>query len=76
MVESSDKMWSTGEGNGKLLHYSSLENPMNNMKWQKDMTLKDKLPRSVGAQHAAGEKSEEITLERWSQSENNTQLRM
>ena len=79
MVESSDKMWSTGEGNGKLLHYSCLENPMNNMKQQKDMTLKDELPRSVGVQYPAGEKSEEITLERmkrWSQSENNTQFWM
>ena len=52
---------------------------MNNMKRQKDMTLKDELSRSVGAQYAAGEKNEEITLERmkrWSQSKNNTQLRM
>ena len=55
MVESSDKMWSTGEGNGKPLHYSFLENPINSMKRQKDMTLKDELPRSVGAQHATGE---------------------
>ena len=52
-VESSDKMWSTGEGNGTLLQYSCLENPMNSMKSQKDRTLKDELPRSVGAQHAA-----------------------
>ena len=56
MVESSDKTWSTGEGNGKLLQYSFLENPMNNMKRQKDMTLKDELSRLVGAQYAAGEK--------------------
>ena len=55
MVESSDKMWSTGEGNGKPLHYSCLENPMNNMKRQKGMTLKDEIPRSVGAQYATGE---------------------
>ena len=54
MVESSDIMWSTGEGNGKLLQYSCLENPMNSMKRQKDMTLKDELPRSVGAQYATG----------------------
>ena len=54
-VESSDKMWSTGEGNGKPLQYSCLKNPMNSMKRKKDMTLKDKLPRSVGAQHATGE---------------------
>ena len=55
MVESSDKMWSTGEGNGKPLQYSCLENPMNSMKRQKDRTLKDELPRSVGAQYATGE---------------------
>ena len=55
MVESSDKTWSTGEGNGKPLQYSCLENPMNSMKRQKDRTLKDELPRSVGAQYATGE---------------------
>ena len=55
MVESSDKMWSAGEGNGKPLQYSCLENPMNSMKRQKDRTLKDELPRSVGAQYATGE---------------------
>ena len=56
MVESSDsKMWSTGEGNGKPLQYSCLENPMNRMKRQKDMTLKDELPRLVGTQYATGE---------------------
>ena len=55
MVESSDKMWSTGEGNGKPLQYSSLENPMNSTKRQKDMTLKDELSRSVGAQYATGD---------------------
>ena len=49
MMESSDKTWSTGEGNGKPLHYSCLENPMNSMKRQNDRTLKDQLPRSVGA---------------------------
>ena len=54
MVESSDKMWSTGEGNGKPLKYSCLENPMNSMKRQKDRTLKDELPRLVGAQYATG----------------------
>ena len=48
-------MWSTGEGNGKPLQYSCLENPMNNMKRQKDRTLKDELPRSVGAQYATGD---------------------
>ena len=55
MAESSDKMWSTGKGNGKPLQYSCLENPMNSMKRQKDRTLKDKLPRSVGAQYATGD---------------------
>ena len=55
MVESSDKMWFTGEGNGKPLQYSCLENPMNSMKRQKDWTLKDKIPRLVGAQYATGD---------------------
>ena len=55
MVESSDKTWSTGEGNGKPLQYSCLENSMNSMKRQKDKTLKDELPRSVGAQCATRE---------------------
>ena len=54
MVERSDRMWSTGEGNGKPLQYSCLENPMNSMKRQKVRTLKDELPRSVGAQYATG----------------------
>ena len=48
-------MWSTGEGNGKPLQYSCLENPMNSMERQKDRTLKDELPRPVGAQHATGD---------------------
>ena len=55
MVKSSEKLWSTQEGNGKPLHYSFLENSMNSMKTQKDRTLKDELPRSVGAQHATGD---------------------
>ena len=55
MAETSDRMWSTGEGNGKPLQYSCLENPMNHMKRQKDRTLKDELPRSVGAQYATGD---------------------
>ena len=55
MVESSDKMWSTGEGNGKPLQYSCLENDMNNMKRQNDRILKEELPRSVGAQYAIGD---------------------
>ena len=55
MLESSDKTWSTGEGNGKQLQYSCLENPMNSMKRQKDRTLKDELPRSAGPQYATGD---------------------
>ena len=55
MVENSDKTWSTGEGNNKPLQYSCLENPINSMKRQKDRTLKDELPRSVGAQYATRE---------------------
>ena len=55
MVERSDRMWSTGEGNGKPLQYSFLENPMNNMKRQNYRILKDELPRSVGAQYATGD---------------------
>ena len=55
MVESSDKMWSTGEGNGKPLQYSCHENPMNSMKRQKGRTLKDELLRLVGAQNATGD---------------------
>ena len=78
MVESSDRMWSTGEGNGKPLQYSCLENPMNSMKRQKDRTLKDELPRSVGTQYATGDqwrnnprKNEEMDSKK-----NNTQLWM
>ena len=55
MVESSDKMWSPGKGNGKPLQYSCLENPTNSMKREKDRTLNDELPRSVGAQYATGD---------------------
>ena len=55
MVERSDRMWSTGEGNSKPLQYSCLENPMNSMKRQKDRTQKDELPRSVGAQCSTGD---------------------
>ena len=54
-MEKSDRMWSTGEGNGKPLQYSCLENPRNSMKRQKDRTLKDELPRSGGAQYATGD---------------------
>ena len=55
MVERPDRMCSTGEGNGKSLQYSCLENPMNSMKRQKDRTLRDELPRLVGAQYATGD---------------------
>ena len=78
MVERSDRMWSTGEGNGKPLQYSCLENPMSSMERQNDRTLKDEFLRSVGAQYATGEEGE-ITPERMkrqSQSKNNTQLWM
>ena len=54
-VERSDRMWSTGEGNGKPLQYSCLKNPMNSMNRQKDRILKDELPRLVGAQYATGD---------------------
>ena len=54
-VERSDRMWSTGEGNGKPLQYSCLENPINSMRRQNDRILKEKLPRSVGAQYATGD---------------------
>ena len=69
MVERSDRMWSTGQGNGKPLPYSCLENPINSMKSQKDRTLKEELPRSIGAQYATGDqwknnsrKNEEMKL--------------
>ena len=71
MVESSNKTWSTGKGNGKPLQYSCLGNRMNSMKRQKDRTLKDELPRSVGAQYTTGEeqrnssrRNEEVELKR------------
>ena len=78
MLVTSDETWFTGKGNGKPLQHSCLENPMNHMKGKKDATLKDELLRSVGA-HMLLEISGEITPERmkgWSQSKNNTQLRM
>ena len=78
MVESSDEMWSTGEGHGKPLQYSCLENPINSMKRQKDRTLKDELHRSVGAQYAIGDqwRNNSRRMKGWSQSKNNTQLWM
>ena len=54
MVDRSDRMWSTGEGNGKPFQYSCLENPMNSMKRQNDRILKEEFPRSVSAQHITG----------------------
>ena len=78
MADSSDKMWSIGQGSGKSLQYYCLENPVNSMKKQKDRTLKDELPRSLGAQYATREEGK-ITPERmkgWNQSKNNTQLWM
>ena len=54
-MESSDRIWSTGEVNGKPFQYSGLENPMNSMKRQKDMALQDELPRPIGAQYDTGE---------------------
>ena len=78
MVESSEKTWSTGEGNGKTFQHSFLENPMNSVKRQKDMTLKDKLPRSVGAKYATGEECKRAPEEiyRLNQGRNNAQLWM
>ena len=78
MVESSDKTWSTGEGNGKLLQYSCLENPINSMKWQKDRALKDELPRSVGAHYASGEewRNNSRKNKNMEPKQNNTQLWM
>ena len=77
-VESSDRMWSTGEGNGKPLQCSFLEDPMNSMKRQKDRTLKDELPRLVGAQYAAEDqwRNNSRKIKGWSQSKSNTQLWM
>ena len=78
MVERSDRMWSTGEGNGKPLQYSCLENPVNNMKKQKDRTLKDEIPRLVGAQYATGDqwRNNSRKNEGMEQNKNNTQLWM
>ena len=78
MVESSDKMQSTGEGNGKPLQYSCLQNPMNSMKKQKDRTLKDELPRSVGAQYATRDqwRNNSRKNEEMEPKQNNTQLWM
>ena len=79
MVERFDRMWSTGEENGKPLQHSCLENPMNSMKRQNDRILKEELPRLVGAQYATGDQWRNLTTEKmkgWSQSKNNTELWM
>ena len=74
MVESSDKTWSIGEGSGKLFHYSCLENIMNS----KDRTLKDELPRSVGAQYDTGDqwRNNSRKNEEMEPKQNKTQLQM
>ena len=78
MVERSDGMWSTGEGNGKPRQYYCLENPMNSMKRQKDRTLKDELPRSECAQYATGDqwRNNSRKNEGMEPKKNNTQLLM
>ena len=78
IVERSDRMWSTGEGNSKPLQYSYLENPMNSMKRQNSRILKEELPRSVGAQYATGDqwRNNSRKNEGMEQSTNNTQLWM
>ena len=76
MVESSDKTWSTGEGNGKPVQYSCLENPKNSMKRQKYMMLKDELSIWVSARYATGEehRNRSRRMKRLSQSGNKAQL--
>ena len=78
MVERSDRMWSTGEGNGKPLQYSCLLNPMNSMKRQNERILKEELPRSVGAQYATGDqwRNNSRKNEGMGPSKNNTHLWM
>ena len=75
MVQRSDTMWPTGEGNGNLLQYSCLENPMNSMKRQNNRILKGELPGFVGAQIATGDqwRNNSRQIKGWSQSKNNTQ---
>ena len=78
MVERSDKMWSIGEVNGKLLQLSWLENPINSMKRQKDRTMKDELTRSVGTQYATRDqwRSNYRKNEKMEPTQKNTQLCM
>ena len=78
MMERSDRMWSTGEGNGKPVQYSCLENPMNSMKRQNERILKEEIPGRL-VLNMLLETSGEITPERqkgWSQTKHNTQLWM
>ena len=79
-MKSSDKIWSTGGGNGNPLQYSCLENPMNSMKMQRDMTPEDEPPRSEGVQYATGEQGQLVTAPermKWlGQSRNGDQLWM
>ena len=75
MADSSDKMWSIGQGSGKSLQYYCLENPVNSMKKQKDRTLKDELPRSVCAQYANGDQWRKNSRKnKETESKNNTHL--
>ena len=76
MVERSDRMWSTGEGNGKPLQYSCFENPKYSMKSQNNRILNEELPRSVGAQYATGDqwRNNSRRMKGWSQSKSNTQM--
>jgi len=76
VVERSDRMWSTGEGNGKPLQYSCHENPVNSMKRPNDRILKEEHPRSVGAQYATGDqwRNNSRKMKGWCQSKNNAQL--
>ena len=78
MVERSDRTWFTGEGNGKSLQYSCLENPINSMKRQNDRILKEELSRSVGAQYATGDQWRKNSRknEGMEPKQNNTQLWM
>ena len=78
MVERSDRMWFTGEGKGKPLKYSCLENPMNSMKRQNDRILKEEIPRSVGAQHTIADqwRNNSRKNEEMEPKQNKTQLQM
>ena len=77
-LEAPDRMWSTGEGNGKLLQYSCLENPMSSIKRQNDRIQKEELPRSVGAKYTTGDqwRNNSRKMKGRSKSKTNTQLWM